>query len=128
MECRKFARKFKLEVVRLIKDRGVSGGQASLDLGVHGTVLRNWVRVFDGDRPPAFPGHGQMKSEHAEIVRLKRKVTKLKAERDIQKKPRPTSRRKRREIRLHREAPGGLAGGLVVRGARGPAGRLLCLA
>jgi transposase len=32
-----------------------------------------------------------MKPEHAEIVRLKREVNRLKAERDILKKPRPTS-------------------------------------
>jgi len=51
-------------------------------------------------------GQGQMKPEQAEIARLKRGVTKLKAERDILKKPRPGSRRNRREIILHREAPG----------------------
>jgi len=28
--------------------------------------------------------------------------------------PRPTSRRRRCEVRLHREAPGNLAGGMVV--------------
>ena len=35
MERRKFTREFKLEAVRLIKDRGVSYGQASQDLDVH---------------------------------------------------------------------------------------------
>ena len=34
----------------------------------------------------AFPGHGQIKPEQLEIVRLKREVAKLKAERDILKK------------------------------------------
>jgi transposase-like protein len=33
MERRKFTREFKLEAVRLIKDRGVSYVQASQDLG-----------------------------------------------------------------------------------------------
>ena len=33
MERRKFTREFKLEAVRLIKDRGVSYGQASQDPG-----------------------------------------------------------------------------------------------
>ena len=40
MERRKFTREFKLEAVRLIKDRGVSFAQASEDLGVHVTQLR----------------------------------------------------------------------------------------
>jgi transposase-like protein len=35
MERRQFAREFKREAVRLIKDRGVSYAQASEDLGVH---------------------------------------------------------------------------------------------
>ena len=43
MERRKFTREFKLEAVRLIKDRGVSYVQASQDLGVHTSQLRDWV-------------------------------------------------------------------------------------
>jgi transposase len=39
MERRKFTREFKLEAVRLIKDRGVSYVQASQDLGVHTSQL-----------------------------------------------------------------------------------------
>jgi putative transposase len=96
--------------------------QAAQDLGVHQSVLRNWVKAFVDDSQHAFPGQGQMKPEQAEIARLRREVTKLKAERDILKKPRPTSRRNRREVRLHCEAPGDLAGGMVVRGARCLAG------
>ena len=86
MERRKFTREFKLEAVRLIKDRGVSYGQASQDLGVHPSQLRDWVKKFGDDPQHAFPGHGQMKPEQLEIARLKREVTKLKAERDILKK------------------------------------------
>ena len=86
MERRRYTREFKLEAVRLIKERGVSVAQASQDLGVHGTVLRNWVKAFAGDPEHAFPGHGRLKPEQAEIARLKREVTKLKAERDILKK------------------------------------------
>lgn len=59
-----------------------------------------------------------MKPEQLEIARLKREVLKLKAERDILKKPRPTSQRNRCEVRLHCEAPGDLGRGLDVRGAR----------
>jgi transposase len=86
MERRKFTREFKLEAVRLIKDRGVSYVQASQDLGVHASQLRDWVKKFAEDPQQAFPGHGQMKPEQLEIARLKREVAKLKAERDILKK------------------------------------------
>jgi transposase-like protein len=86
MERRKFTREFKLEAVRLIKDRGVSYVQASQDLGVHTSQLRDWVKKLADDPQHAFPGQGQMKPEQLEIARLKREVTKLKAERHILKK------------------------------------------
>ena len=69
-----------------------------------------------------------MKPEQLEIAQLKREVIKLKAERDILEKERPTSRRNRREILLHSEAPGDLGRGLDMRGARCLAWWLLCLA
>ena len=128
MERRRFTREFKVEAVKLVRERGVSIRQAARDLNVHENVLRKWMKEFGADPQHAFPGHGQMKPEQLEIERLRREVQKLKAERDILKKPRPTSRRNRHEVRLHREAPGDLAGGVVVRGARCLAGRFLCVA
>ena len=86
MEGRKFTREFKLEAVRLIRDPGVSYAQASGDLGVHQSQLRDWVKKFAEDPQHSFPGHGQMKPEQLEIAQLKREVIKLKAERDILKK------------------------------------------
>jgi transposase len=86
MQRRKFTRDFKLEAVRLIRDRGVSVARASVDLDVHQSQLRDWVKKFSDDPQHAFPGNGQMKPEQLEIARLKREVAKLKAERDILKK------------------------------------------
>ena len=88
MARRRFTKEFKLEAVNLIKERVVTVSQASRDLGVHGTVLRNWVKNFAEDPQHAFLGHGQMKPEQLEITRLRREVTKLKAKRDILKKSR----------------------------------------
>jgi transposase-like protein len=86
MERRQYTREFKLEAVRLIRERGVSYAQAAEDLGVHPTQLRDWVKKLADDPQDAFPGHGQMKPEQLEIAQLKREVAKLKAERDILKK------------------------------------------
>ena len=83
---RAYTREFKLEAVKLIRDRGVGFAQASRDLGVHANVLRKWVADYEADPSQAFPGQGQMKPEQLEIERLRREVTKLKAERDILKK------------------------------------------
>jgi transposase len=86
MQRRRFSREFKVEAVRLVKDRGVSVAQAARDLDVHENVLRKWVKEFGADPAHSFPGHGQMKPEHQEIERLRREVVRLKAERDILKK------------------------------------------
>ena len=83
---RQFTREYKLEAVRLIRDRSVSFAQALRDLGVHVNLLRKWVKDFAADPSQACPGQGRMKSEQAEIDRLRREVTRLKAERDILKK------------------------------------------
>jgi transposase len=83
---RTFSREFKLEAVKLVRDRGVTVAQAARDLDVHENVLRKWVKDWEADPGDAFPGQGQMKPEQQEIERLRREVTKLKAERDILKK------------------------------------------
>lgn len=85
MQRRKFSREFKVEAVRLIRDRGVAVAQASRDLEVHENVLRKWVKELAADSVQAFPGQGQMKAEQLEIERLRREVTRLRAERDILK-------------------------------------------
>lgn len=86
MQRRKFSREYKLEAVKLVRDRGVSVAQAARDLDVHENVLRKWVKDHGSDPRQAFPGHGQMKPEQLEIERLRKEVAKLKAERDILKK------------------------------------------
>lgn len=85
MQRRRFSREFKVEAVKLVRERGVSVAQAGRDLGVNENVLRKWVKEFGSDPVQAFPGHGQMKPEQFEIERLRREVNKLKAERDILK-------------------------------------------
>lgn len=86
MQRRKFSREFKLEAVKLVRERGVSVAQAARDLDLHENVLRKWMRELTADPQQAFPGHGQMKPEQLEIEKLRREVQRLKAERDILKK------------------------------------------
>ena len=43
MGRRSFSREFKLEAVRLVRERGVSVAQASRDLDLHPNMLRNWL-------------------------------------------------------------------------------------
>jgi transposase len=86
MERRRYTREYKLEAVKLVLERDVSVSQAARELGLVRTVLDGWVRAARQDKEHAFPGHGQLKPEDAEISRLRREILKLKAERDILKK------------------------------------------
>ncbi len=86
MGRRKFSREFKLEAVRLVRERGVSMAQAARDLDLHVNVLRKWVKDHAADPVSAFPGHGVMKPEQQEIERHRRELARMKAERDILKK------------------------------------------
>ena len=86
MERRSFSREFKVEAVRLVRERGVSVARAARDLDVHENLLRKWVKQLADDPLEVFPGHGRIKAAEAEIAQLCREVQKLKAERDILKK------------------------------------------
>ncbi len=86
MQRRKFSREFKLEAVKLVRERAVSVSQAARDLDLHENVLRKWVREQAADPGSAFSGHGVLKPEQQEIERLRRELARMKAERDILKK------------------------------------------
>lgn len=83
---RSFTPEFKLEAVRLVRERGMSAAQAAEDLGIGQNGMSRWVREASADKTQAFPGRGQMKPDDAEVARLKRELAKTKAERDILKK------------------------------------------
>lgn len=86
MQRRRFSWEFKLEAVKLVRERGLTAVQAARDLNLHVNVLRKWVVELAAGPGSAFPGHGQLKPESQELERLRRENAKLKAERDILKK------------------------------------------
>ena len=59
MQRRKFSREFKIEAVRLVRERGVSVAQASRDLDVHENVLRKWVKDLAPIRSRRSPATGR---------------------------------------------------------------------
>ena len=82
---RRFSQEFKLEAVKLVKERGVSASQAARDLGVHQNVLRKWVKELAVQRQPVMLGADGMPVQ-AELARLRKENAKLRMERDILKK------------------------------------------
>ncbi len=79
------SREFKVEAVKLVRERGASAAQAARDLGLHQNVLRKWVSEAVADPVQAFAGHSQQKADQAELAALRKEVATLKIERDIVK-------------------------------------------
>ncbi|GMO96254.1 hypothetical protein TM239_11290 [Bradyrhizobium sp. TM239] len=59
MQRRKFSREYKIEAVKLVRERGVSVAQAGRGLSVHENVLRKWVKEFGSDPVQSFPATGK---------------------------------------------------------------------
>ena len=56
MGRRHFNREFKLEAVKLVRERGVSVSQAARDLGIGPSVVGRWVREIQADKTPCISG------------------------------------------------------------------------
>lgn len=89
---RQFSREFKLEAVRLLRERqrdGRSLAEVGRELGVRPDLLRKWKRQA-GERAGAaadvFPGNGKLASQDEELRRLKRELEVVKQERDFLKR------------------------------------------
>jgi transposase len=83
---RRYSREFKLEVIRRVRDSGVSQAQVAKDLGISPNTLSRWIKQFREEKGEAFPGKGHQTSQAAEISRLRRENARLRKERDFLKK------------------------------------------
>ncbi len=79
---RRFLEDFKFKAVREVL-RGAPPQQVAGELQVHENVLRRWVCSYRKHGMYAFPGNGRRIGEEIEIVRLKREIKRLNAEREI---------------------------------------------
>jgi transposase len=59
MGRRVFTREFKLEAVKLVKERGVSVSQVARDLDIGASVIGRWVRESGADKIKARAGEDQ---------------------------------------------------------------------
>ena len=92
-ERRAFSPEFKVEAVRLLRERkalGVSVAQIGRELALRPDMLRRWARQVDG-RPggsgrDGIAGAGPVPSGETEVRRLQRENAVLRQERDFLKK------------------------------------------
>jgi len=85
---RQFSKQFKAETVGLIRSSGKSVPQVCRDLDLAESVVRRWIAqadIDDGRR------EGLTTAEREELAKLRKEVRVLREERDILKKPQPTS-------------------------------------
>ena len=61
------------------------------DLGISPELIYRWKKELKNDPAFAFPGHGNVSGEQAELKRLQKRVRELEEERDILKKRLATS-------------------------------------
>jgi transposase-like protein len=76
----KYSAEFRAEAVRLSREPGQSSETVGADLGVTGMTIRNWRKEFD---TAANPEVRRARTEHAELVALRRRLRVLEEEREI---------------------------------------------
>jgi len=125
---RNYTREFKTEAVRRIAAEGKSLAEVARELGLGESLPRSWKTALAADGEQAFPGKGNLPAVEEELRRLRAENQKLRMEREILKKRRPSSRGSRREISAHRGPSPAVADPADVPGPGGRHRRLLSVA
>jgi len=87
---RTFNAAFKLQVVRMIVDQGLSVSQVCQDMDLGETAVRRWISQYDAEKQ-GQPGIGKpLTAEQQRIRQLEAENRQLKQDNDILKKHRPS--------------------------------------
>jgi len=101
----KYSPEFWERAVELVRATGRPVCQVARDLQINDTTLENWVEADDAERgvPDVIGQLPLTAAERAELSKLRPENAKLKVEREILKKRRPSSPRSRQgdAVRLH---------------------------
>jgi transposase len=103
MSSQRYPEEFRIEAAKQILEHSRSAADVSRRLGVSAHSLYKWAR----QQPPAAQ-RAQQVSQSEELRRLKAELKRATEERDILKKRRRTSLVSPTEVRLYRQASGGL--------------------
>ena len=85
-KIRAYDKEFKLNAVKLYKERGRSLSQVSEELGIPSATLAGWIQTYEKDKGEAFPGKGYLKPSDAEVAQLRKELAIAREERYILKK------------------------------------------
>jgi transposase len=81
-----YTAEFKREAVRLVTEQHYGVAETARNLGINVNMLRRWKQEYTANTHAAFPGHGHLTPEQAELRQLRDEVKRLRMERDILKK------------------------------------------
>jgi transposase-like protein len=76
----KYSVEFQTEAVRLLLEPGATNESVGRDLGVSRETIRRWAKELAAEADPEVR---RARAEHAELVRLRRRVRVLEEEREI---------------------------------------------
>jgi transposase len=107
-------------------DEGKTVGAVARDMDLTETAVREWVKRAHANR--THGRSGLTTAEREELARLRKENRELRTERDILKKPRPSSRSTRRKVRLDRGGEGRVHHHAMLSRATRLPERLLCVA
>jgi transposase len=83
---RVYTAEFKREAVRLVTDHGYGVTEAARNLGSNVKMLGRWKRQAEHQTNGRLGSTRPMAAEHAELLRLRQEVKRLRLEREIVKK------------------------------------------
>lgn len=88
---RKFETSLKLEVVRMIKEQGLSVQHVSESMSIGATAIRRWIAQYEAEQG-GQPGIGKpLTAEQQRIRQLEQENRQLRGDVEVLKKPRPSS-------------------------------------
>jgi transposase len=68
----RYAKNYKIEVIRRACEKEQQVPKLSKELGIHKNTIYKWIAEFNKDQKNAFPCSGKSKPEDDELRRLKR--------------------------------------------------------
>jgi transposase len=87
---KQYPKDFKEEAVNLVLEQGYSVPEAAKSLGIATNMLYRWKQQIEDQRQGIALGE----DERDELKRLRKEVKQLRMEKEILKKPAPSSRKK----------------------------------
>jgi transposase len=87
---RKFDSSYKLQVVQMIKEQGLSVSQVCQDMNLGETAVRRWLKQVDAEQAGQKGLGKPLTAEQQRIRQLEAENRQLRMDNDILKKPRPS--------------------------------------